>query len=71
MAIPDAWIGKSLRDLSLPSSREIQVVALYDVLTDRWEVIPDPDRPLRDSDLAIVAGADEVLRALVRDVDRS
>jgi trk system potassium uptake protein TrkA len=71
MAIPDAWIGKSLRDLSLPSSREIQVVALYDVLTDRWEVVPDPDRPLRESDLAIVAGADEVLRALVRDVDRS
>lgn len=68
MAIPDAWIGRTLRELALPSERGVQVVALYDTLQDRWDVVPDPDKPLKDSDIAIVAGADETLKALTRDV---
>lgn len=70
MAIPDAWVGRTLRELGLPASREVQVVALYDVLADHWEVVPDPDQPLKESDVAIVAGADETLRALVQEVEK-
>lgn len=69
MAIPDAWIGRTLRELSLPSTRQIQVVALYDTLQNRWDVVPDPDKPLKDSDIAVVAGADETLKELTLDVE--
>lgn len=69
MAIPAAWIGRTLRELSLPTEWGIQVVALYDVLQDEWKVVPDPDRPLKDSDIAIVAGADETLTGLVRELE--
>jgi trk system potassium uptake protein TrkA len=62
LAIPDAWLGKSLRELALPATFGIQVVALHDMLVDSFEVVPDPDRPLRDSDVAIVAGKDESIQ---------
>jgi trk system potassium uptake protein TrkA len=70
MAIPDSWIGRSLRDLQLPREHGVQVVALYDVLTDVWTVVPDPDAPLKESDVAIVAGDDQTLKRLTRDADR-
>ena len=70
MAIPDDWIGRSLRDLALPTTRGVQVVALYDVLTGRWRVVPDPTALLKESDVAIVAGPDGTLAALARDVER-
>ncbi len=65
LAIPDDWLGRSLRDLALPRDRGIQVVALYDVLTGDLDVVPDPDQPLKESDVAIVVGADEEIAALV------
>lgn len=70
MAIPDAWIGRSLRDLALPRERGVQVVALYDVLTDVWNVVPDPDAPLKESDVAIVAGDDSTLKKLTQEAER-
>lgn len=70
MAIPDHWIGRSLRDLALPREHGVQVVALYDVLTDEWKVAPDPDAPLKDSDVAIVAGDDATLKKLTMEADR-
>jgi trk system potassium uptake protein TrkA len=65
LAIPDGWLGKSLRELALPVAHGIQVVALQDVLTGSVEVVPDPDRPLRDSDVAIVAGKDESIQGVL------
>lgn len=69
MAIPDEWIGRTLRELALPTRRELQVVALFDVLHDQWNVVPDPDAPLKESDIAILAGHDETLRALTREME--
>ncbi len=65
LAIPDAWIGKTLRDLSLRREHGIQVVALFDVLSGAWTVAPDPDKPLKDSDVAVVAGNDQTLGRLL------
>lgn len=69
LAIPDDWLGSTLRELALPQEHGIQVVALYDVLTGDLDVVPDPDQPLKDSDLAVVVGADERIGALVDTTD--
>lgn len=66
LAIPDGWIGKSLRELALPVAHGIQVVAVHDVLSGEIDVVPRPDRRLKDSDVAIVAGPDQVIADLVR-----
>lgn len=66
IGVPYAWIGKSLRELALPTSEGIQVVALFDVLTGRWDVVPAPDRVVTDSDAAIVAGKTGRIESLVK-----
>jgi len=58
MAVPTAWVGRSLRDLELPRRHGISVVAVHDVLMDRIHPVPDPDAPLKESDTLLVFGTD-------------
>ncbi len=58
MAVPEPWIGKSMRDLELRRRHNITVIAVHDVLLDRMVPVPDPDAPLKDSDTLLIAGAD-------------
>lgn len=61
MAVPDRWVGKTLRELELPKKFGISVVAAHDNLTDRIQPVPDPDAPLKESDTLLVAGMDDNL----------
>lgn len=61
MAVPQAWNGKTLRELELRPRYGITVVAIHDMLTDRMTVAPDPDVVLKESDTLIVAGRDDDL----------
>ena len=62
MAVPSGWVGRSLRDLQLPRTHGISVVAVHDVLMDAIYPVPDPDALLKDSDALLVAGSDKSLR---------
>jgi len=57
MAVPEEWIGRSLRELELPRRYSITIVGVHDILTDRMITAPDPDSPLKESDTVVVAGA--------------
>jgi trk system potassium uptake protein TrkA len=61
MAVPNAWIGQSLRSLELPRKFRVSVIALHDMLRDEITVAPNPDAPLMDSDTLLIAGKDEDL----------
>ncbi len=61
MAVPEAWIGRSLRELELPRKFRISVIAVHDMLRDEMSPVPDPDAPLKDSDTLLVAGKDDDL----------
>lgn len=61
MGVPQAWIGKSIRELALRQTLDITVVALHDVLSDAIIPSPDPDSRLKDSDTLLVAGRDDAL----------
>lgn len=39
--------------------------------TPTWNVVPDPDEPLTESDVAIVAGHDETLARFTRELSES
>jgi trk system potassium uptake protein TrkA len=66
MAVPESWIGRSLRELELPKQFRISVVALHDVLQDAIVPVPDPDAPLKDSDTLLVLGRDTDLAQLAK-----
>jgi trk system potassium uptake protein TrkA len=61
MAVPDRWVGRSLRELELPRHHRVSVIAVHDVLTDIMAPIPDPDAPLKESDTLLIAGREEHL----------
>lgn len=61
IAVPENWVGKTLRELELPRAHKLGVVAVRDVLTDALTTLPSPDRPLLDSDTLLVAGRTEDL----------
>ncbi len=58
MAVPESWVGRTLRELELPRAHGIQVVAIHDVLLDQIQAIPDADALLKDSDTLLIAGLD-------------
>jgi trk system potassium uptake protein len=61
MAVPSAWIGRTLRELALPRHYRISIVAVHDVLMDEIIPVPPPDARLKESDTLLVAGRDEDL----------
>jgi trk system potassium uptake protein TrkA len=63
MAVPDAWHGKTLRDLALPTNHSVQVVAIHDMLRDAIS-FPDAGRRLTPSDTLLVAGTPSALQSL-------
>jgi trk system potassium uptake protein TrkA len=66
MAVPDCWVGRTLRQLELPRKHNVAVVAVRDVLADRYTPVPDPDAPLKGSDTLLVAGRDGDLEKVAR-----
>lgn len=66
MAVPAAWVGKSLRELELTRRYGLLVVAIHDVLRDELAVARQPDFVLKDSDTLLVAGRDEDLDRAAR-----
>lgn len=66
MAVPDEWCGKTLRELELPQRYHVQVVALHDLLRDTMTPVPEPDRPLTQSDTLLLAGDPQALERLTR-----
>ncbi len=66
MAVPDSWIGRSLRELELPRRHRIAIVAIHDVLRDEIATVPDADAKLKESDTLLVSGRDEDLARVAR-----
>lgn len=66
MAVPESWIGHTLRELALPRRYRIGVIAVHDVLRDEIIPVPAPDAKLKESDTLLIAGADEDLAAAAK-----
>ena len=64
MSVPQAWLGKTLRELALPAKYRIQVVAVHDMLREQMLPVPNPDRKLTDSDSLLVAGDPGALESI-------
>jgi trk/ktr system potassium uptake protein len=66
MAVPESWIGQSLRALELPRHYKISIIAVHDVLQDEIMPVPNPDAPLKDSDTLFILGRDADLGRIAK-----
>ncbi len=57
-------IGRKIRELDLRKKYGVQVIAIKDVIEDRVELVIDPDRVVKDSDVMIVLGMNSDLKRL-------
>ena len=61
MAVPTSWTGKTLVDLDLRKSYGINVVAVRDVLTGKFDIAPKPEESLDESETVVLAGREDDL----------
>jgi trk system potassium uptake protein TrkA len=66
MAVPQSWVGRSLRQLELPRRYNLTVIAVHDWLSGTTRPVPDPDVTLKDSDALFVAGRDSELARVAK-----
>jgi trk system potassium uptake protein TrkA len=71
MAVPERWIGRTLRQLELPRRHSVSVVALRDYLSGEVTAVPDPDECLTEAQSLVVAGDQEALATVTKLADRS
>ncbi len=61
-AVPEKWIGKTLKELDVRKNYEVNVVGIKE--GDRVEITPDPDMPLRTGMILMLIGADRALERI-------
>lgn len=62
VAVPEGWIGKSLKELDVRRSHDVSVVGVVD--GEKVEVNPDPEKPFEKDMVLILVGANEALENL-------
>ena len=66
LAPPKSFIGKSLLELALRKKYDVFVLGVKDVLTDKFILLPPPERLIRDSDLLLIFGQKEGIQRAIK-----
>lgn len=64
IAVPDKFAGKSLKELQLRNKYNLEVIAVKDVLSEKFKLIPSSDYKLEPDNVIIVVGKKEDLTKL-------
>ncbi|MCU0573178.1 MAG: TrkA family potassium uptake protein [Syntrophobacteraceae bacterium] len=64
IAPPSAFIGKSLKQLDLRARYNVHVIAIEEVLTENFVLVPPADFVIKDSDILIVLGRSQDVRRI-------
>jgi len=64
IVVPDKFIGKSLKELQLRKKYDLEVIAIKDVLSEKFKLIPSSDYKLEPDNVIIVIGRKDDLEKL-------
>jgi len=64
IAPPEEFIGKSLKELDLINTYEVQVIAVKGLVPEKTTVIPKADFIIKDSDVLVVIGPKKQLKKI-------
>jgi len=60
----EEWIGHSLKDLKLRQKYEINIIAIKQIVPEKFIAVPSADYIIKDSDALIILGKEETLSKL-------
>jgi len=61
---PPSFIGKTLKDLNLRKRYEVYIIAVKELVPERFRMVPDADFTVKDSDVLIMLGRDGDLKKI-------
>lgn len=61
-AIPEKWIGRTLKELDVRKTYEVNVVGIKE--GERVEITPDPNMPLKPKMILMLVGSNEALQRI-------
>src|SRR4030066_1200837 len=61
---PSSFMGKTIGELHLRSKYHIEVIAIREMLPDRFTMIPRADFVIKDSDILVVIGKEEDIKKI-------
>jgi len=61
---PPSFIGKSLKDLDLRKRYEINIIAVKELASDRFVMVPNADFTVKESDVLIILGKEKDLKEI-------
>ncbi|OGX57876.1 MAG: potassium transporter TrkA, partial [Omnitrophica WOR_2 bacterium RIFOXYC2_FULL_38_12] len=61
---PDSFIGKSLKELQLRNKHKVEVIAIKEVVTDKFYVVPEADFKIKPDSALILIGKDSDIAKL-------
>lgn len=64
MAPPKSFLGKSLKDLDLRARYNVYVIAVEELVPQKFVLVPPADFVVKDSDVLVVLGKGEAIRKL-------
>ena len=64
MAVPDNFIGKSLKELQLRNKYGVEVIAIKDVIQDVFHLIPGADIKIKPDSVLVVMGKEADIKKL-------
>lgn len=67
VAPPTSYLGRDLISLDLRRKYHITIIAIKDVISDKFDVSPHPEHVIKDSDLLVVMGRPEDVEKALKD----
>ncbi len=61
---PTSFIGKTLKDLNLRKRYEVYIIAVKELVPERFRMVPDADFTIKDSDVLVMLGRDGDLKKI-------
>jgi trk system potassium uptake protein TrkA len=61
---PSSFIGKSLKELDLRKRYEINIIAVKELASDRFVMVPNADFTVKESDVLVILGREKDLKEI-------
>ncbi|OGF59731.1 MAG: potassium transporter TrkA [Candidatus Fischerbacteria bacterium RBG_13_37_8] len=55
----EEWVGHSLRELNIRKKYEINIIAIKQIVPEKFLAVPDPDYVIKESDALIILGRED------------